>query len=51
MGVDTKETPFEIAEVSDVIITMLPSSSHVSFCCIHRGIPLLETIYVDYRSY
>lgn len=31
MGVLTKETPFEVAEASDVVITMLPSSSHVSF--------------------
>lgn len=30
MGVDTKKTPFEVAEDSDVVITMLPSSSHVS---------------------
>ena len=30
MGVETKETPYEIAEASDVVITMLPSSSHVS---------------------
>lgn len=30
MGVPTKETPFEVAEASDVVITMLPSSSHVS---------------------
>lgn len=29
MGVATKETPFEVAEASDVVITMLPSSSHV----------------------
>lgn len=29
MGIETKETPFEIAEASDVVITMLPSSSHV----------------------
>lgn len=29
-GVPTKQTPFEVAESSDVIITMLPSSSHVS---------------------
>ncbi|KAG6642466.1 probable 3-hydroxyisobutyrate dehydrogenase, mitochondrial isoform X1 [Carya illinoinensis] len=29
MGVSTKETPFEVAEASDVVITMLPSSSHV----------------------
>lgn len=31
MGVATKETPFEVAEASDVVITMLPSSSHVSY--------------------
>ncbi|KAJ4844688.1 hypothetical protein Tsubulata_029085 [Turnera subulata] len=29
IGVETKETPFEVAEASDVVITMLPSSSHV----------------------
>ncbi|GAV65635.1 NAD_binding_2 domain-containing protein [Cephalotus follicularis] len=29
MGVSTKETPFEVAEASDVVITMLPSSSNV----------------------
>ncbi|TYK05537.1 putative 3-hydroxyisobutyrate dehydrogenase [Cucumis melo var. makuwa] len=29
-GVATKETPFEVAEASDVVITMLPSPSHVS---------------------
>ncbi|KAF3450284.1 hypothetical protein FNV43_RR06364 [Rhamnella rubrinervis] len=29
MGVDTKRTPFEVAEASEVVITMLPSSSHV----------------------
>ncbi|KAL1178609.1 hypothetical protein V6Z11_A03G107600 [Gossypium hirsutum] len=29
MGVSTKQTPFEVAEASDVVITMLPSSSHV----------------------
>lgn len=28
-GIPTRETPFEIAESSDVVITMLPSSSHV----------------------
>lgn len=28
-GIPTKETPFDLAESSDVIITMLPSSSHV----------------------
>lgn len=30
LGVATKETPFEVAEASDVVITMLPSPSHVS---------------------
>ncbi|GMI89846.1 Hydroxyisobutyrate dehydrogenase 1 [Hibiscus trionum] len=29
MGVSTKQTPFGVAEASDVVITMLPSSSHV----------------------
>ncbi|KAK0578793.1 hypothetical protein LWI29_016351 [Acer saccharum] len=29
MGVATKETPFEVGETSDIVITMLPSSSHV----------------------
>ncbi|KAL5771821.1 hypothetical protein ACOSQ2_011745 [Xanthoceras sorbifolium] len=29
MGVATKETAFEVGEASDVVITMLPSSSHV----------------------
>ncbi|KAA8514823.1 hypothetical protein F0562_018002 [Nyssa sinensis] len=28
-GILTKESPFEIAETSDVVITMLPSSTHV----------------------
>ncbi|XP_021661295.2 probable 3-hydroxyisobutyrate dehydrogenase, mitochondrial isoform X2 [Hevea brasiliensis] len=28
-GVPAKQTPFEVAEASDVVITMLPSSSHV----------------------
>ncbi|XP_010529357.1 PREDICTED: probable 3-hydroxyisobutyrate dehydrogenase, mitochondrial isoform X2 [Tarenaya hassleriana] len=29
MGVSTKQTPYEVAEASEVVITMLPSSSHV----------------------
>ncbi|XP_038689531.1 probable 3-hydroxyisobutyrate dehydrogenase, mitochondrial isoform X2 [Tripterygium wilfordii] len=29
MGAFTKETPAEVAEASDVVLTMLPSSSHV----------------------
>lgn len=28
-GIPTKETPFDVAESCDVVITMLPSSSHV----------------------
>lgn len=30
MGVPTKKTPYEVSEASDVVITMLPSSAHVS---------------------
>lgn len=30
-GILTKESPVEVAKASDVVITMLPSSSHVSF--------------------
>lgn len=30
MGFDAKKTPFEVAEASDVVITMLPSSPNVS---------------------
>ncbi|EEF39213.1 3-hydroxyisobutyrate dehydrogenase, putative [Ricinus communis] len=29
MGVSTKETPLEVAEASNIVITMLPSTSHV----------------------
>ncbi|OMO83240.1 6-phosphogluconate dehydrogenase, NADP-binding protein [Corchorus capsularis] len=29
MGVSTKQTPFEVGEASEVVITMLPSASHV----------------------
>lgn len=29
-GIPSKETPFEVAETSDVVITMLPSASNVS---------------------
>lgn len=35
MGAATKETPLKVAEASDVVITMLPSSSHVSALFIH----------------
>lgn len=30
MGVSARETPYEVAQDSQVVITMLPSSSHVS---------------------
>jgi len=29
-GIPTKQSPLEVSESSDVIITMLPSSTHVS---------------------
>lgn len=29
-GISVKESPLEVAEVSDVVITMLPSPTHVS---------------------
>lgn len=31
MGVSARETPYEVAQDSQVVITMLPSSSHVSY--------------------
>lgn len=52
-GVPTKETPFEIAETSDVVITMLPSSSHVldvytgSNGLIHDGNLLRPMLFID----
>lgn len=30
MGVPTMKTPYEVSEASDIVITMLPSSAHVS---------------------
>ena len=30
-GILTKESPFEVTEASDVVITMLPSPKHVRF--------------------
>lgn len=30
LGATTKETPFEVGESSDFVITMLPSGPHVS---------------------
>ncbi|XP_062162861.1 probable 3-hydroxyisobutyrate dehydrogenase, mitochondrial isoform X2 [Alnus glutinosa] len=41
MGVPTKETPFEVAEASDVVITMLPSSSHVVLFVDHWVNPVM----------
>ncbi|XP_034696937.1 probable 3-hydroxyisobutyrate dehydrogenase, mitochondrial isoform X3 [Vitis riparia] len=52
-GVPTKETPFEIAETSDVVITMLPSSSHVLDVytgpngLIHDGNLLRPMLFID----
>ncbi|XP_038894393.1 probable 3-hydroxyisobutyrate dehydrogenase, mitochondrial isoform X3 [Benincasa hispida] len=45
MGVATKETPFEVAEASDVVITMLPSPSHeYTYLDLMAGLtPALET--------
>lgn len=45
MGVTTKETPFEVAEASDVVITMLPSPSHVS-CDLFFPLPLEGVYYL-----
>uniref|UniRef100_A0A2N9J8V3 3-hydroxyisobutyrate dehydrogenase n=1 Tax=Fagus sylvatica TaxID=28930 RepID=A0A2N9J8V3_FAGSY len=41
MGVPTKETPFEVAEASDVVITMLPSSSHIALSVDHWETPVM----------
>lgn len=30
-GIPTKRSPLEVSESSDVVITMLPSSAHVSW--------------------
>ncbi|CAK7345894.1 unnamed protein product [Dovyalis caffra] len=52
-GVPTKETPFEVAEASDVVITMLPSSSHVLDVytgqngLLHGGILLRPQLLID----
>ncbi|XP_023520241.1 probable 3-hydroxyisobutyrate dehydrogenase, mitochondrial isoform X2 [Cucurbita pepo subsp. pepo] len=53
MGVATKETPFEVAEASDVVITMLPSPSHVlevyngSHGLLHGGYHLRPWLLID----
>lgn len=52
-GVPTKQTPFEVAESSDVIITMLPSPSHVLDVFVgqngllHDGSPLRPWLFID----
>ncbi|XP_042499969.1 probable 3-hydroxyisobutyrate dehydrogenase, mitochondrial isoform X2 [Macadamia integrifolia] len=52
-GVLTKGTPFEVAETSDVVITMLPSSSHVlDVYTGHNGLlhgenPLTPWLFID----
>jgi 3-hydroxyisobutyrate dehydrogenase-like beta-hydroxyacid dehydrogenase len=33
MGVSSRETPYEVAQDSEVVITMLPSSSHEQMGC------------------
>lgn len=40
MGIATKETPFDIAESSDIVITMLPSSADVS--CVDPGLTIFS---------
>lgn len=40
MGVSARDTPYEVAQESEVVITMLPSSAHVSyyfFCLAERS--------------
>lgn len=46
-GVSTRLTPYEIAESSDVVITMLPSSSHVSLIDLLRTfkLPVVDTVF------
>ncbi|KAK1304229.1 hypothetical protein QJS10_CPB11g01757 [Acorus calamus] len=52
-GVPTKETPLQLAESSDVVITMLPSSSHVldvytgSNGLLHGGPFLRPWLFID----
>ncbi|KGN65921.1 probable 3-hydroxyisobutyrate dehydrogenase, mitochondrial isoform X1 [Cucumis sativus] len=53
LGVATKETPFEVAEASDVVITMLPSPSHVldvyngSHGLLHGGCHIRPWLLID----
>lgn len=45
MGVPTKKTPYEVSEASDVVITMLPNSAHVSMAISSkRHSPTCESI-------
>ncbi|KAF9588946.1 hypothetical protein IFM89_017625 [Coptis chinensis] len=52
-GIVTKETPFEVAERSDVVVTMLPSSSNVmevytgQYGLLHGGNPLRPWLLID----
>ncbi|KAK2995686.1 hypothetical protein RJ640_013484 [Escallonia rubra] len=52
-GIPTKESPWEVAETSDIVITMLPSSSHVSDVytgpngLLHRGNLLRPWLFID----
>ncbi|KAK8940986.1 hypothetical protein KSP39_PZI010131 [Platanthera zijinensis] len=52
-GISAVETPFEVAESSDVVITMLPSSSHVSsvytgeYGLLHGGSQLRPWLFID----
>lgn len=48
MGVSARETPYEVAQDSQVVITMLPSSSHVS-CVAFLGRVL--TIFYDQTAF
>lgn len=36
MGVSARETPYQVAQDSEVVITMLPSSSHVGYLPLAR---------------
>ncbi|KAK3002457.1 hypothetical protein RJ639_022451 [Escallonia herrerae] len=52
-GILTKESPWEVAEMSDIVITMLPSSSHVSDVytgpngLLHHGNLLRPWLFID----
>lgn len=52
-GIPTKETPFQVAEASDVIVTMLPSASNVmevytgEYGLLHGGNSLRPWLFID----